>query len=191
MALMRVRRHIVLLLSAVIAACAPASGPERVTERRPSAAPAPRGAALLQRAMLDGHNAARAAAGVAPIAWDERLVASAAAYAAEMARTGRFQHAEQPIGGPLREGENLWTCTRGAYAYAEMVGHWVAERRDYVNEPAPAFSRTGRWQDVGHYAQIVWRGTTRMGCATSVNARDEYLVCRYYPAGNVVGQRAY
>ena len=36
------------------------------------------------------------------------LAASAAAYAREMAQTGRFAHAEQPQ-GPTREGENLFT----------------------------------------------------------------------------------
>ena len=72
-----------------------------------------------------------------------------------------------------------------------MVGHWVTERRDFVNAPTPGFSRTGRWQDVAHYTQIIWRGTSAVGCAVAANARDEYLVCRYAPAGNVVGRGAY
>ena len=51
---------------------------------------------MLRGAMLDGHNRARAIVGVPPLVWDERLAGDAAAYAAELARTGRFQHAEQP-----------------------------------------------------------------------------------------------
>ena len=193
MAAMRTIRHLVLAAwgAAVLVSCAPAGGPERVVEARPSTAAAPRGEALLRRAMLDGHAAARAAVGVAPLTWDEGLVASARAYAEELARTRRFEHADQPIGGPARQGENLWTGTRGAYGYAEMIGHWVAERRDFVNGVTPNFSRTGKWEDVAHYGQIVWRGTTRVGCAMASNARDDYLVCRYSPAGNVVGERAY
>ena len=183
---MSLKRH--LLAALLLSACA-SEGPERIIERRPSDTPAPRGAALLRATMLNGHARERTAAGVPQLAWDDTLAAHALAYAEEMARTRRFQHAGQPH-GPAREGENLWTGTRGAYRYDEMFGHWAAEKRDFVNLATPTFSRTGRWQDVAHYTQIVWRGTTRVGCATASNARDDYLVCRYSPAGNVVGERA-
>lgn len=139
--------------------------------------------------MLRGHDTARAAVGVAPIAWSDALAADARRYADTLTRTGRFEHSAQPI-GPGREGENLWTSTRDAYSFDEMIGHWVEEGRDFINLPTPAFSRTGRWQDVAHYTQIVWRGSTAMGCALATNATDDYLVCRYSPPGNVVGQRA-
>ncbi len=190
MARIMLKRHswIALLL---LAACAQApERPERVVEPRPGGANAPRGSVLLQQVMLAGHNRARGDVGVAPIAWSEPLAASARGYAETMARIGRFEHAVQSIGMD-RQGENLWTGTRGAYRYDEMIGHWVAEKRDFVNGPTPQFSRTGRWQDVGHYTQMVWRGTTQVGCALASNATDDYLVCRYAPPGNVVGQRAF
>ncbi len=187
MAVPTLKRHLALA-AALLASCTP--GPERVVERRPTSEPAPRGAALLQATMLRDHNAARAAVGVAPLRWSEPLVVTAKAYADELARTGEFEHAEQPH-GPGREGENLWTGTRDAYRYDEMIGHWVAERRDFVNRDTPGFSTTGRWQDVAHYTQIVWRASTAVGCATATGARDDYLVCRYAPSGNVVGQRAH
>jgi hypothetical protein len=44
---------------------------------------------------------------------------------------------------------------------------------------------------VAHYVQIVWRGTRAVGCAMASGASDDYLVCRYSPAGNVVGQKAF
>ena len=55
---------------------------------------------------------------------------------------------------------------------------------------SPNFSRTGDYRDVGHYSQIIWSRTTRFGCAMVAGAKDEYLVCRYTPAGNVVGEKA-
>ena len=181
-------RSLRYLAGMVLAGCA-SQGPDRVVERRTTDAHAERGAALLRSVMLDGHARERQAAGVPPLVWDDTLAAHALAYAQEMARTGRFAHAEQPQ-GPGREGENLWTGTRDAYAYAEVFGYWAAEKRDFVNGATPAFSRTGRWQDVAHYAQIVWRRSTRMGCAMASGASDDYLVCRYSPAGNVMGERA-
>lgn len=184
-------RQLSILAAAMLAlllGCA--GGPERVVERRYAQAPAPRGAALLRDAMLAAHDAARTAVGVPPLRWDARLAADAQLYAAAMARTGRFEHAHQPQ-GPGRQGENLWTGTRGAYRYAEMVAAWADERRDFINRPTPGFSRTGRWQDVAHYTQMIWRDTTTVGCAVAAEVRDEYLVCRYSPAGNVMGRVAF
>jgi len=206
MAAMVALRHLLSLpvLAALLAGCGPmvsapkvsAQGgsterpPARVVEERASDAPAARGLGLLRQAMLDGHRAARAEVGLPPLVWDDRLAASALAYAQEMARTGRFQHAEQPM-GPTRQGENLWTGTRGAYRYDEMMGHWVAEKRDFVNLPIPQASRTGQFGDVAHYTQIIWARSTAVGCAMASNRRDDFLVCRYSPTGNVVGERSF
>lgn len=182
------KRHLALFAALLLSACE--NAPERVVESRTDMAPAARGAALLRQTMVDGHNAARATVGVPPLIWDDALAGHARRYAETLVREDRFEHADQPM-GPGREGENLWTGTREAYRYDEMLGHWVAERRDYVNGIVPAISRTGDWRAVAHYSQIVWRGSTRFGCALVSNRSDDYLVCRYAPAGNVVGERAY
>ena len=106
-----------------------------------------------------------------------------------MARTRRFEHSPQPRGVP-NQGENLWTGTRGAYRYDEMAQHWIDERRYFVNRAAPDFSTTGDYRAVGHYTQIIWARTTRVGCGFASDKRDDYLVCRYVPGGNVIGERA-
>lgn len=191
-------RHALLALPVIVAACALAvplrapvtqdpADPVRVVERARSGPPAVRGPAALRAAMLAGHNRARRAVGVAPLDWDETLAAAAAGYAADMARSGRFRHSA----ARGMQGENLFTGTRGAYSYGEMVALWVGERRDFANGTFPDVSRSGRWSDVAHYTQIVWRDTTRVGCALASGARDDYLVCRYGPAGNVVGRRVF
>ena len=165
-------------------------GPTRVTEAVAKPLVQPRGAALLRSAMLAGHSAARAEVGLPPLVWDDALAAAALAYARTLARTRQFRHAVQPR-GVAAQGENLFTGTRGAYSYREMVDLWVAEKKDFINRPTPNFSRTGRFGDVGHYTQIVWRSTRAVGCAHASNDRDDYLVCRYSPAGNVWGQTAF
>jgi len=175
------------LAGLALAGCASEPAPPRVVERRVNDAPAARGAGLLREAMMSAHNRARAAAGVAPLVWDATLAASARGYAEDLAKSGRFEHSAQ-LRGPSPEGENLWTGTRGAYAYAEMIGHWLAERPMFKRGPAPNFSTTGRGGDVSHYTQIIWRTTSAVGCAMAGNARDDVLVCRYSPAGNVIGR---
>ena len=178
-----------LIALALLAGCSAAAPPqaERVIEERRFSGVAARGEALMRQAMIEAHNTARAAAGVPPLTWNPALAADAERYARELARTGRFEHAQQPMGSG-RQGENLWTGTRGAYRYEEMASYWVDERRDYRRGRTPDFSMTGRWEDVAHYTQIIWRRTTQFGCATASNATDDYLVCRYSPPGNVVGQ---
>lgn len=163
--------------------------PPRVVEQRVDDRSAPRGEALLRRAMIDVHDEARRAAGVPPLLWNQALADDAARYAAVLAQTQAFKHSVEPR-GRVAEGENLFMGSRGAYRYDEMARLWVDEGRAYRAGAFPDISDTGRWQDVGHYTQIVWRRTTEFGCALASSRSDDYLVCRYAPPGNVWGRRA-
>jgi hypothetical protein len=166
----------------------PANAQTRV--QRPAMAPKARTDALLRTVMLSTHNAARAELGERPLIWDNRLAQSAADYAAMLERSGRFEHSRQRDAATA-QGENLWMGTRDAYSFEEMVDGWIDERRHYRPAPVPASSNTGRWSDVAHYTQIVWQSATAMGCAMASNRADDFLVCRYSPAGNVIGELAY
>jgi hypothetical protein len=52
-------------------------------------------------------------------------------------------------------------------------------------------SRTGNFDDVGHYTQLMWRDTGKVGCAVVRDSQYDILVCRYSQAGNVEGERAF
>ena len=136
--------------------------------------------------ILAAHNQARAEAGVAALAWDPALGQAAASYAMQLALTNSFQHSDRRARPGI--GENLWMGTRGAFSYDSMVGRWASERSDFVPGIFPAVSRSGNWERVGHYTQMVWPTTTRVGCAVASNATTDYLVCRYSPAGNIDGR---
>lgn len=136
--------------------------------------------------MLAAHNAARAQVGAPPVVWDDDLGKAAAAYALRLALTNTFQHSDRLA--RRGTGENLWMGTRGAYNFEAMVGGWTSERRWFAPGIFPAVSRSGNWEDVGHYTQMVWPTTTRIGCALASNASADYLVCRYSPAGNIDGR---
>lgn len=135
--------------------------------------------------VLAAHNAARAAAGVPFLAWDDQLGTDAARYSLQLALSDIFDHSSPEA--RRGAGENLWMGTRGAFQVNAMVGAWVSEARMFNTGVFPTVSRTGNWQDIGHYTQIVWPTTQRVGCALATNARNDYLVCRYWPAGNVQG----
>lgn len=137
--------------------------------------------------ILGAHNRERARLGIAPLQWDPALAAAAASYGPTLARLGRLQHS--PRADRQGQRENLWMGTRGAYSPEQMVGGWIAERAYYrPGMPFPYVSRTGNWADVAHYTQVVWRGTTRVGCAIVPSRQWDFLICRYSPPGNIDGR---
>lgn len=143
--------------------------------------------ALLRSEMVQAHNDARAQHGLDPLAWSQALARDAAVYAQELAASGRFEHSRHDTRS--RQGENLWRGTRNAYRYDEMAEGWTEEERHFVRGAAiPHVSRTGNVGDVGHYTQIIWRGTQQVGCAVAASRHHDYLVCRYWPAGNILGR---
>jgi hypothetical protein len=143
-------------------------------------------AAQFPARILAAHNAERSHAGVAPLAWDNALGSAAAAYAQQIALTGRFEHSDRSQRGGT--GENLWMGTRGAFSIEAMVGGWASEKRFFAAGTFPNVSRSGDWEDVAHYTQMIWPTTTRIGCALASTPRIDYLVCRYANAGNIDGR---
>jgi hypothetical protein len=136
--------------------------------------------------ILAAHNAERARAGVPPLVWDNGLGTAAAGYATQMAMTGRFAHSDRSL--RRGTGENLWMGTHAAFSVEAMVGGWASERRFFTPGTFPNVSRSGSWEDVGHYTQMIWPTTQRVGCALAATPRVDYLVCRYATAGNIDGR---
>ncbi|CAN1167533.1 Pathogenesis-related protein 1 [Linum perenne] len=136
---------------------------------------------------VNAHNAARSAVGVGPVTWDPSVAAYAQSYARQRAAGDcKLVHS----GGPY--GENLaWSSgqisAKGAVGGA--VGMWVNERADYdYNSNTCAQGKV-----CGHYTQVVWRSSSRIGCAKAAcsGGRGTFVICNYNPPGNYVGQKPY
>ena len=151
----------------------------------PAAAQAPVLDPLSAR-LLAAHNRERAAVGVPPLQWDPVLAAAAASYGPALAAAGRLQHSPRQARPGQRE--NLWMGTRGAFSPEQMIGTWTAEKRMFRPGFFPAVSTTGNWLDVSHYTTMIWRTTSRLGCAIYSTASWDYLICRYSPPGNIDGR---
>lgn len=134
--------------------------------------------------MLEGHNLARRELDLAPLQWDEALARDAEDWAKTLAYQRSFKHSQAP-----GVGENLWMGTKGWYSYEQMLESWAREKLDYRHGRFPDVSPSGRV--VGHYTQMVWSTTTHVGCAVAPSDVADYLVCRYSPPGNFIGQMAY
>ncbi|RZK03096.1 MAG: SCP-like extracellular [Novosphingobium sp.] len=132
--------------------------------------------------VLNTHNGERSRMGLRPLRWNARLSAQAQQWASSLARRGAFEHSNGD------DGENLWMGTANGYSPEQMVASFLSERRAFRAGRFPNVSRTGNWADVGHYTQIIWPETQEVGCAVVRGGRDEVMVCRYWPAGNVYGE---
>ena len=140
----------------------------------------------LEERLLAAHNRERSAMGIAPLAWNARLQASAQSWAEHLAATGTFAHAPERRGDP--QGENIWGGSHGHYPAEAMIEAWVREKRYFKPGRFPDNSTTGKVADVGHYTQLMWRGTGQVGCALAAGESEDILVCRYSDAGNYVGE---
>ncbi|XWS67539.1 hypothetical protein CRYUN_Cryun04dG0015100 [Craigia yunnanensis] len=130
---------------------------------------------------LNAHNTARAAVGVGPMTWDNTVAAYAQNYANQRIGDCKLVHS----GG--RYGENI------AWGSADLSGTaavrmWVDEKANYdyaSNTCAPG-------KVCGHYTQVVWRNSVRLGCAkVRCNNGGTFIICNYDPPGNFNGQRPY
>ncbi len=171
------------LAGLMLAACSSAAPQYRPLPAR-VAAPAP---ANVAARILSIHNRERAAAGVAPVVWDPALEAAAAGCARGLAASGGLRHSNRQA--RRGTGENLWMGARGYWPVETMVASWTNERRNFRAGIFPNVSRTGNWMDIGHYSQMIWPTTTRIGCAIGTSKRWDALVCRYAPAGNIDNRR--
>jgi len=151
-----------------------------------SAAPPATFAAQFPGRVLAAHNLERSRAGATLLIWDDQLGSGAAAYAQQLAISGRFAHSDRSNRPGV--GENLWMGTHGAFPIEAMVGAWASEKQFFFPGIFPNVSRSGDWEDVGHYTQMIWPSTRRIGCALASTPRIDYLVCRYATAGNIDGQ---
>jgi hypothetical protein len=171
-------RRLAFLTALILPGCALQSGPVGPTIT-------PAGDA--RTVWLADHNRQRAAFGSAPLVWDEDLARQAYVRAQQLALQGRLEHT--PRAQRPGQGENLWLGSRGSFRAACMTGTWAAEKRHFRRGIFPNVSRTGDWKHVGHYTQMVWPTTTRVGCGLASSPRWDVLVCRYSPPGNRDGVR--
>ena len=139
--------------------------------------------------MLALHNRERAAVGAPPLAWDPMLAESAASYGPSLQQIGRLVHSPRETRPGQRE--NLAMGSTGHIQDVQLARMWVDEKQLFTPGLFPNVSRTGYWKDVAHYTQMVWKGTTHVGCALHRGGGNAFLICRYSPPGNADGKPVY
>ncbi|MDB4957674.1 MAG: hypothetical protein JWO36_5243 [Myxococcales bacterium] len=162
-------------------ASAPTAGPaaarsEPTASPAAPAAPPAKGGSVAQR-FVDAHNRVRAKHCAAPLSWSQKLADVAQKWANHLRDAGcTFGHS----GGSY--GENLAAGTEGVLDPEATVAMWYDEIKLYK------FPDGGFSMKTGHFTQVVWRGTTHVGCGHSQCNGNDVWVCNYDPPGNWEGQ---
>ncbi|KAL9238527.1 hypothetical protein vseg_012933 [Gypsophila vaccaria] len=129
------------------------------------------------------HKSARSAVGVATLVWDTTLAKYAQDYATQRAADCQLVHSPGDYGENLAVGFGYGSNFTGVYA----VNLWIAEKSKY--DFASNSCKNG---ECGHYTQVVWRDSVRLGCArVTCNNGGVFVVCNYDPPGNYIGERPY
>ena len=134
--------------------------------------------------MVDAHNQWRAKYGVTEtVTWDETIAKYAQEWADYLSANNLRQHRSNP---PY--GENIAYASGKMMSSAEVVALWGNEVNDYNY----ATNTCADGKVCGHYTQVVWRDSRKIGCGMARTADSkEVWVCNYDPKGNWVGQKPY
>lgn len=154
--------------------------PASKTTPRPSPSPTPKTTPAsdvpdLYRAILEEHNALRKKHRAPPLTWDADLAKGAERWAHACV----FEHDPNNT----KHGENLFMAygePDPAKVLRSSLKAWYGEVNDY---------RYGSLSSgTGHFTQVVWKGSKRLGCSVHRCKPMRIVVCRYDPPGNVQGK---
>ncbi|MBV6492227.1 MAG: hypothetical protein LDLANPLL_00220 [Turneriella sp.] len=136
------------------------------------------GTTKFQKEILQRHNTLRAKHGVAPLKWSTEVEKVAQDWATKIAREDNMRHRN-----PNKYGENIFWMSGREPTGNNVVDAWYNEIKDY-NYSNPGFS-----MKTGHFTQVIWKGSTELGCGSARSARGGvYVVCNYNPPGNYMGR---
>lgn len=180
-----------LMLVLLLFSCAGYSGPPKMPPQEPKPA-MPNGLDEDQREYLAAHNALRKKKGVPPLKYDLKLEAFAKKWSEHLASTVggcRLQHSQAP-----HQGENL-AMYYGARNLSpmEVFNMWAREEKDFDY----ATNSCTAGEVCGHYTQLVWSTTKRVGCSWAICLdpgkwkQKTIYTCSYHPPGNIRGHKPY
>lgn len=132
--------------------------------------------------ILEAHNVERRLVGNADLVWDYQLEEFAADWASTIAQRGQLSH--RPNNS---YGENCYMTTGTIGNQNQAILAFNGEKSDYVYGPVSS----SNWYGTGHYTQVIWYKTTRVGCATVKGSSGSFVVCNYDPPGNLMGDYPY
>ena len=156
--------------------------------------------------ILVSHNKVRQKFNQQPLTWSNSLASYAQQWVSRLAETQNCQMLHRPNYKGEHDserylqvhGENLFWASaeklaNGSaklqhFSSVDVVRAWAEEEAYYdyqTNTCQPG-------QDCGHFTQMIWHESQKIGCAKAVCAdKSQIWACNYHPRGNYIGERPY
>lgn len=80
--------------------------------------------------------------------------------------------------------EKSSTVNDETFYVKDAILHWYNEIKDYDFNRNDAKKGKG-FKDIGHFTQVVWKGSTQLGIGVAKASKRTYVVALYFPHGNV------
>jgi pathogenesis-related protein 1 len=142
------------------------------------------------QAALDFHNKVRKDVGTPALEWSAELAAYSQAWADHLAKDENCNMKHRPRDGEWKQihGENIFWGSASSYTVVSASESWYSEIKDYKHEVL----NNSNWYAAGHYTQMVWRNTTKVGIGQATCPSGAILIVgNYDPPGNYMGEKAY
>ncbi|MCY1022933.1 CAP family protein [Pyxidicoccus sp. MSG2] len=144
--------------------------------------------AELNNTLLKLHNEYRARHGTPALVVDPSIVAYAKSRAKAVSTHEGLSEGHRGL--DHKYGENLYWG--GSETKAGASGIVNAAVKSWYDEISQYNFKTGGFSGAtGHFTQLVWKGTTKMGCAVAQGKGSKwyetYVVCNYQAPGNMMG----
>lgn len=145
----------------------------------------------VQQEIVNKHNELRRsvsppAGNMLKMSWDIK----AAAQAQEWASKCHYRHSRTQDREVDKTscGENLFMTSKPTL-WSHAIQSWFDEKDDFAYGVGPKYEDAM----VGHYTQVAWYSSFKVGCGMAYCPNEEtlkyYYVCHYCPAGNIVNRK--
>lgn len=133
--------------------------------------------------LLESHNRYRDLHQAAPLTYDKDLAKAAQKWAEAIAKKDKLEH--DPKCQADRIGENVamkYSSERTDFPGSEFTDYWYSEIADYDFNVENQIN-------CGHFTQVVWKASEKVGFGRAVSSSGRvYVVGRYNPGGNYMEQ---
>ncbi|PAA81926.1 hypothetical protein BOX15_Mlig007915g2 [Macrostomum lignano] len=133
--------------------------------------------------MLESHNRYRDLHQVGPLVYDKDLAKAAQKWAETIAKKDKLEHDSRCQDDHI--GENVamkYSSERTDFPGGDFTDYWYSEIADYD------FNAENQ-VNCGHFTQVVWKASEKVGFGRAVSSSGRvYVVGRYSPGGNYIDQ---
>ena len=140
------------------------------------------------KGMLEAHNAYRSELGLNKLEWSNILAENSLIWANFLKKecSTNLRHSPKKIRKEF--GENLAMYSNKIASASDVVDYWATEKECFDFKSRKCVNNNFQ---CGHYTQIIWKNTVKVGCAVVLCNDKQIWVCQYDPAGNWFGEEAY